>query len=87
MRYEVTTRGGHWEALGAHSGWRVRLSASHGDVPNTWAVRVHVRGSESEDEVEVPVPAGREPLHEPTEAFDTGWRCATAWIDAQDEKV
>lgn len=84
MKYEVIDRGKRLEAIGAHSGYRIRMSTLSFGHPDTWPVHVYVRGSESEDEVRVDVP--RRHLASQREAFDFGYECATQWIDAQDHR-
>ena len=84
MKYEIVDRGHRLEAFGAHSGWRIRMSTLNGGDFVTWPVSVHVRGSESEDEVRVDVP--KRTLRSPKEAFDFGYECATMWIDALDHR-
>jgi hypothetical protein len=44
-----------------------------------------VRGSESEDEVAVPIPHRLLPGVE--QALDFGYECAVLWIDAQDHRL
>jgi hypothetical protein len=85
MKYEVATRGRHIEAIGAHSGYRIRMTTRAPSVGDSWPLRVYVRGSESEDEVEVALPHHR--LTSATEAFDQGYAAATLWIDAQDKRI
>jgi len=85
MKYEVVDRGARLEAYGAHSGYRIRMStlaAAHG--LDSWPVSVHVRGSESEDEVKVDVP--KRHFANARDAFDCGYECATLWIDALDHR-
>lgn len=84
MKYQVTTHGHRLEALGAHSGYRIRMSTLCAQDLGLWPVKVYVRGSESEDEVRVDVP--RTHFSSATEAFDFGFECATLWIDAQDHR-
>jgi hypothetical protein len=88
MKYETITRGHRLEAIGAHSGYRIRMSTlaamSPRDLP-IWPVKVYVRGSESEDEVEIDVPKQR--LASATEALDHGYECAVIWIDARDHRL
>jgi len=82
MKYELIERGHRIEAIGAHSGYRIRMSTlSSGDLL-TWPVSVHIRGSESEDEVHVDVP--KRHLGSAKEALDFGYECATLFIDAMD---
>lgn len=86
MKYEVVDRGGRLEAYGAHSGYRIRMSTSRlSCLDSSCPVLVYVRGSESEDEVRVPVP--RRELSTVTEAFDYGYECAERWIDEEDRRL
>ena len=80
MKYEVHRAGHRLEAIGAHSGFRIRMSTLAATNLAHWPVTVHVRGSESEDERKVDVP--HRELRSAEEAFDFGYRCATLWIDA-----
>ncbi len=85
MKYEITQQGPRVQAIGAHSGYRVRLSTVAASPLTMWPVSVHVRGSESEDEVAVDVP----PCHHAnaTEALDYGYDCAVLWIDASNDRL
>ena len=85
MKYEIVARGDRVEAIGAHSGYRIRMSTLSAKGLETWPVNVHVRGSESEDEVRIDVPRKR--LASATEAFDHGYECAVVWIDALDHRL
>ena len=85
MKYEITEQGHRLEAIGAHSGYRVRISTVAESTLDLWPVTVHVRGSESEEEVQVDVPGRR--LANATEALDHGYACAVLWIDALDRRV
>ena len=60
MKYEVIARGHRREAIGAHSGYRIRMStlSTGAQGLETWPVSVYVRGSESEAEVRVQWPDG-----------------------------
>jgi hypothetical protein len=80
MKYEVIACGPRLEAFGAHNGHRIRMSTLAAKGLDGWPVSVHVRGSESEDEVAVHVPKKLHPS--PTAAFDHGYECAILWIDA-----
>ncbi|HMC16276.1 MAG TPA: hypothetical protein VKI18_11625 [Albitalea sp.] len=82
MKYQIVGRGHRLEAIGAHSGYRIRISTLSATDLAMWPVSVHVRGSESEDEVRVDTP--KRHLSSATEAFDYGYECATLWIDAMD---
>ncbi len=85
MKYEIIERGHRLEAIGAHSGYRIRMSTlSAANLPD-WPVTVHVRGSESEAEVRVDVP--KRQLNSARDAFDYGYECATLWIDALDHRL
>ena len=85
MKYEVHAVGHRLEAVGAHSGFRIRMSTLAAGEHVGWPVSVHVRGSESEDEIKVDVPKRHN--GNATEAFDYGYECATLWIDAWDHRV
>ncbi|HEX6704501.1 MAG TPA: hypothetical protein VF169_07045 [Albitalea sp.] len=85
MKYEVTPRGHRLEAIGAHSGYRIRMSTLSAADLDSFPVNVYIRGSESEDEVRVSVP--RRHLASPGEAFDFGYDCAVSWIDALDHRA
>jgi hypothetical protein len=87
MKYEVITHGNRLEAIGAYSGYRIRMSTLSATAEGLehWPVSVFVRGSESEDEVKVDVP--KHHLASPTEAFDFGYDCATLWIDASNHRL
>ena len=84
MKYEIFDRGERLEAIGAHSGYRIRISTVAATTVAVWPVSVHVRGSESEDEVDVQMP--KRHLSSATEALDYGYECAVQWIDAQDHR-
>ena len=83
MKYEIVERTGTVEALGAYSGYRIRMSLGLSSTGQN--VRVWVRGSESEDEVEVDVPP--KALRDRNEAFDHGYAHAALWIDAEDKRI
>jgi hypothetical protein len=84
VKYEVHAVGHRLEAIGAHSGYRIRMSTLSADDLVTWPISVHVRGSESEDEVKVDVPHRHHASA--AEALDFGYVCATVWIDALDHR-
>ena len=84
MKYEIVERGHRLEAIGAHSGYRIRIATLSATDLTMWPVSVHVRGSESEDEVRVDTP--KRHLSSAIEAFDYGYECATLWIDALDHR-
>ena len=85
MKYEIIERGRRIEAIGAHSGYRIRLSTLPHSPTGSWPVHAGVRGSESEDEVAVPIPHRLLPSVE--QALDYGYECAVLWIDAQDHRL
>lgn len=85
MKYEIIERGHRLEAIGAHSGYRIRMATLARHDLQTWPLHVWVRGSESEDEVAVDVPRTCH-LSSATEAFDRGYDCAVTWIDALDHR-
>lgn len=84
MKYDITERGERLEAIGAHSGYRIRISTLAAADLGLWPVSIHVRGSESEDEVRVDAP--KRHLASALEAIDYGYECAELWIDAQDHR-
>lgn len=84
MKYHIHARGDRLEAVGAHGGYRIRISTLSATTLAMWPVSVHVRGSESEDEVRVDAP--RRHLGSATEAIEYGYQCAITWIDAQDHR-
>ena len=84
MKYDICQRGECLEAIAAHSGYRIRVSTLSAADLAMWPVSVHVRGSESEDEVRVDAP--KRHLASAMEAIDYGYECAVLWIDAQDHR-
>ncbi|MBW8832048.1 MAG: hypothetical protein JF606_22055 [Burkholderiales bacterium] len=84
MKYEIIERGHRLEAIGAHSGYRIRMSTLSAADLVTWPISVHIRGSESEDEVRVDVP--KRHLASAKGAFDFGYECAVLCIDAMDHR-
>jgi hypothetical protein len=83
MRYEIADRAGAVEAIGAYSGYRIRMAL--GLSATGPHVRVWIRGSESEEEVEVDVPS--KVLGNRDEAFDHGYANAVLWIDAENKRI
>lgn len=83
MKYEVVKQGATVEAIGAHSGYRIRMSLHKAEAG--LQVEVRVRGSESEEEVAVELPV-RAFAHE-SDAFDYGYACAVLWIDAANRHI
>ncbi|HSW21001.1 MAG TPA: hypothetical protein VLJ86_27510 [Ramlibacter sp.] len=84
MKYDIIKRGERLEAVGAHSGYRIRICTVAAVNVAMWPVSVHVRGSESEDEVRVEAP--KRHLSSAMEAIDYGYEAAVLWIDAQDHR-
>ena len=84
MKYEVIARGPRLEAFSARNGYRIRMSTLAAKGLDGWPVTVHIRGSESEDEVAVDVP--KKHHGSATEALDFGYECAALWIDALDHR-
>ncbi|HSV80144.1 MAG TPA: hypothetical protein VLK85_13210 [Ramlibacter sp.] len=84
MKYHISEHAGRLEAVGAHSGYRIRISTVSAANLAMWPVSIHVRGSESEDEVRIPAP--KRHLHSAMEAIDYGYECAILWIDAEDHR-
>ena len=83
MKYEIVDHLGAVEAIGAYSGYRIRMSL--GLSATGPQVRVWVRGSESEEEVEVKAPLKL--LGNRNEAFDHGYLHAVLWIDAENKRI
>ena len=84
MKYDIIERGERLEAISAHSGYRIRISTLSAANLAMWPVSIHVRGSESEDEVRVDAP--KRHLASAMEAIDYGYESAILWIDAQDHR-
>lgn len=82
MKYDTTERGERLEAIGHHSGYRIRICTLAAANLAMWPVSIHVRGSESEDEVKVDAP--KRHLSSAAEAIEYGYECAVLWIEAQD---
>lgn len=83
MKYEVHERGHKIEAIGALHGYRIRISTlAPSAALLSWPVSVHVRGSESEDEVHVDAP--KRHLGSAAEALEYGYDCARLYIEAMD---
>jgi hypothetical protein len=85
MKYEVTSRGPRLEAMSAHSGYRIRMSTVGAPTACAYPVNVWVRGSESEDEIKVPVP--KRSYASPSDALDHGYACAVSYIDAMNHRL
>lgn len=85
MKVQITRHGRRIEGLGAHSGYRIRLATTEPAAGASWPLTVCVRGSESEDEVHVPLPPHALPSLEA--AFDWGFDEAQRYIDAMDRRL
>ena len=83
MKYEVLSQGPVIGAIGAHSGYRIRMSLHRAESGSQ--VEVRIRGSESEEEVAVDLPVMT--FSTESEAFDYGYRCAVLWIDAANKHI
>lgn len=87
MKYVCTDDGGsRVEAIGAHAGYRVRLEARQDPLSHRFAVGVYLRGSESEEEVQVNEADGIR-AESPQDALDLGYERAVAWIDRSDRAL
>jgi len=82
MKYEISEHGHRLEAVGAHHGYRIRISTLSACDLVSWPLSVHVRGSESEPEVHVETP--KHHLGSAAEALEFGYECARLWIEAMD---
>ncbi len=83
MKYALVQNDRGVEAIGAYSGYRIRMSLglrAAGPQPRVW-----VRGSESEAEVEVDVPL--RPSRNRDEAFEHGYAHAVLWVDAENKRL
>jgi hypothetical protein len=81
-KYEVHQVGHRLEAMTALHGFRIRISTLCANPLPTWPVSVHVRGSESEDEIAIDTP--KRELRSAEEALEYGYECAKLWIEAMD---
>ena len=83
MKYAQVEGADGVEAIGAYSGYRVRMSLNA--VDGGLEVEVRVRGSESEEEVAVEVP--HRAFRDVSDAFDQGYEWAVLWIDAESKRI
>lgn len=83
MKYQPTTGSDPAEALGAYSGYRIRIVVRRDPGSERLLPAVSFRGSESMPEQ--PVPAEGRAFDCLEEAFDAGYAQAVAWIDRLDE--
>ena len=82
MKYELMKKSDPTEALGAYSGYRIRLVARRDAATGLYSISVFYRGSESMPEQAVPVAAAA--TQTPAEALDLGYSLAVDWIDRMD---
>ncbi len=82
MKYELVKPDDPTEALGAYSGYRIRLVARRDDRTGRYAIGMFYRGSESMPEQTVPVAAAA--METPVEALDLGYSLVVNWIDRMD---
>lgn len=81
MDHQVTRGLDQEEAIGAHSGFRIRVVTAWHAPSRQFVVSAYVRGSETEEEVKMPTEGRHFALMQ--DAEDHGFAMATAWIDQQ----
>lgn len=81
MNHEITRDADHEEAIGAHSGFRVRVVTRWDADSRLFKVQACVRGSETEQEVDVETQGRAFSLLQ--DAQDYGFQMAHDWIDRQ----
>lgn len=81
MDHQITRNADHEEAIGAHSGFRIRVVTAWEASSRQFVAHAYVRGSETEDEVAVDTQERRFALMQ--DAQDHGFAAATQWIDRQ----
>lgn len=81
MDHQVTRGPEQEEAIGAHSGFRIRVVTAWDAASRQYTVNAFVRGSETEDEVAMATQGRRFALIQ--DAEDHGFAVATQWIDRQ----
>ncbi|RZI84865.1 MAG: hypothetical protein EOP38_07405 [Rubrivivax sp.] len=81
MTHEITRETDHEEAIGAHSGFRVRVVTRWDAASRLFKVQAWVRGSETEQEVDVDTQGRAFSLLQ--DAQDHGFKVAHDWIDIQ----
>lgn len=69
------------EAIGAHSGFRIRVVTAWDAQHRHYTVRAYVRGSETEEEIAMATQGQGFALIQ--DAEDHGFAVATGWIDQQ----
>lgn len=81
MDHQVIRGVDHEEAIGAHSGFRIRVVTAWDAPSRQFVVSAFVRGSETEEEVMMPTQGQHFALMQ--DAEDHGFAVATQWIDQQ----
>lgn len=81
MDHQVTHSADQEEAIGAHSGFRIRVITSWDAPTRQFVVKAYVRGSETEEEVAMSTQGRRFALIQ--DAQDHGFAAAMEWIDQQ----
>lgn len=81
MDHEITREADHEEAIGAHSGFRIRVVTLWDSASRQFRVQAWVRGSETEQEVGVDTQSRSFALLQ--DARDHGFEVAQQWIDDQ----
>ena len=81
MDHEITRGVDKEEAIGAHSGFRIRVVTAWDAPSRQFLVSAFVRGSETEEEVQVDTQGRRFALIQ--DAENHGFAVATHWIDQQ----
>lgn len=79
MDHEVIHGVDQEEAIGAHSGFRIRVVTAWDAAVRQFVVHAFVRGSETEEEVVMATQGRRFALLQ--DAQDHGFAVATQWID------
>lgn len=81
MDHEVIRGVDQEEAIGAHSGFRIRVITAWDAASRQFVVSAYVRGSETEQEVLMATQGRHFALIQ--DAEDHGFAIATQWIDRQ----
>lgn len=81
MDHEITRGVDQEEAIGAHSGFRIRVVTAWDASSRQFIVSAFVRGSETEEEVQLDTQGRRFALIQ--DAEDHGFALSTQWIDQQ----
>jgi hypothetical protein len=82
MKYQVTPKGDTTEAIGAYSGYRIRIVTQRDTATGKFPLKVYFRGSESLPENAVDV--GAITSDTAAGALERGYALAVAWIDRLD---